>query len=134
LLETRRRLYRPEWEADLMNLDQVYEYLSRGQWFRKVSAVRTISIGGQIYSVGYDWRPDQYIEITLDPQSTQYVCRSSSDEEKRFPTRITKKHLMGKIAPTQLPAFQLALPFSWNEWRTTFYCQLSASLQTGTTF
>src|SRR5205823_5348117 len=41
-----QRLYRPEWEADLLQVERVYEYLAAGHWFRRVSASGTVSLGG----------------------------------------------------------------------------------------
>lgn len=46
--KTPRRSYRPEWEAELLDLSRVYAYLARARWFRQVSAVGTVSLGGQV--------------------------------------------------------------------------------------
>ena len=120
-----KRPYRPEYETDLMDLQPVYTYLSQGQWFRKVSAVGSISIGRHIYHLGYDWRPDQYVDVTFQPEELAYVCRTGSGKEKHFPAaRLTKAELIGELLPFQLPAFQLALPFSWHDWRALLYTEL----------
>ncbi len=101
-----RRSYRPEWEANLLDLSRVYTYLAKGKWFRKVSEVGTISIGRHIYHLGYDWRPAGYAELTFDPEACEFVCRIPSGQEKRLPTPwLTKPELMG-----ELYQFQQTLP------------------------
>jgi hypothetical protein len=122
-----RRTYRPEWEADLLDLSRVHAFLKQGHWFRKVSAVGSISIGRCIYHLGYDWRPDGYAEITFDPLAIEFVCTTPSGKEKRFPLPwLTKAELMGELFQFQQIPFQFALPFSNNEWRALFYDQVPA--------
>jgi len=122
-----RRSYRPEWEADLLDLRRVHAFLAHGQWFRKISAVGTISIGRQIYHLGYDWRPDGYAELAFDPELGQLICRTPSGKEKRLSTAwLTKEELMGDLFQFQQIPFQFALPFSGNEWRAVLYEQLPA--------
>lgn len=122
-----RRPYRPEWEADLLDLNRVFDFLAQGQWFRKVSAVGTISIGRHIYHLGYDWRPDGYAEITLDPTSHDFVCQTPSGKQKRLTTSwLTKEELMGELFQFQRIPFQFALPFSHDDWRALLYEQLPA--------
>lgn len=123
-----RRRYRPEWEADLLDLSRVYDYLTQGQWFRKVSAAGTISMGRHIYHLGYDWRPDGYAELTFDPSSHEFVCRTPSSKVKRLPvTWLTTQELMGELFQFQKIPFQFHLPFSINEWRALFYEQSPAT-------
>lgn len=128
---TPRRPYRPEWETDLLDLAHLYNYLAQGRWFRLVSKDGTVSIGGQIYYLHHSWAKQQ-TEITFDP-ADQHLLFHSSDAQliKRLPIQgLTKQALIGEMGPlVDLPAFQLALPFSWPEWRTA---QLSRLL-TGTT-
>jgi len=49
------RTYRPEYEADLLDLQLVYEYLAQGRWFRRVATNGTVSLGGHIYYIGTKW-------------------------------------------------------------------------------
>ena len=49
--QTPRRPYRPEWEAELLDLGRVYEYLAQGRWFRKAGQDGITSLGGQSLSV-----------------------------------------------------------------------------------
>lgn len=116
-----RRVYRPEWEAELMDLDRVYAYLAQGKWFRKGSNVGAFCLGNQRYSLGKDWIGKD-AEITFDPSDRHLVFRSPElDEPKRLPIKgITKTELMGEMGPlVDLDQFQLALPFTWDEWRVT---------------
>jgi len=61
-----RRPYRPEWEAEMLDLSRIYAYLAQGRWYRLVSSGGTISLGAQTYWVGRAWARQQ-VEITFDP-------------------------------------------------------------------
>ncbi|MFQ5859026.1 MAG: hypothetical protein ACE5LU_25795, partial [Anaerolineae bacterium] len=116
---TPRRLYRPEWEADLLDLSRVYAYLAQGRWFRLVSTAGTVSLGGQVYWLGTTWARQQ-AEITFDASDQRLVFLSEEGELiKSLPIQgITPETLMGELGPlVGLPMFQLALPFSWDDWR-----------------
>ena len=120
-----RRLYRPEWEMELLDLSRVYTYLAKGQWFRQVSQVGTISLGQQTYGLGVAWKREQ-VGITFDLADKHLVCHSADGEqEKRLPLKgISVTDLMGEMGPlVNLDHFQLALPFTWDEWRVTRLCQ-----------
>lgn len=122
-----RRPYRPEWEADLLDLTRVHAYLAKGQWLRKVSSLGAISIGRQIYHLGYHWRPDVYVELTFDPDTCDFICRTPSGKEKHLSAAwLTKEELMGELFQFQQIPFQFALPFTSNEWRALLYEQLPA--------
>jgi hypothetical protein len=43
------RYYRPEWEAELLDLNRVYRYLATGRWFRRVKADSCLTLGGTDY-------------------------------------------------------------------------------------
>ena len=65
--QTPRRLYRPEWEAELLDLSCVYDFLAQGRWFRQVSEGGTVSLGGQVYGLGRAWaKKKQQVEIKFD--------------------------------------------------------------------
>jgi transposase len=116
-----RRVYRPEWEAELMDLDRVYVYLAQGRWFRKGSNVGAFSVGNQRYILGKDWIGKD-AEITFDPSNRHLVFRSPElDTAQRLPIKgITKTQLMGEMGPlVDLDQFQLALPFTWDDWRVS---------------
>ena len=108
------RYYRPEWEADLLDLDRVFTYLRRGRWFRKVSKNGTLTLGRNIMSVGVQLAGKQ-LEVKMDPEKTNLVCFNSQGDivAECQPTNLTKEYLMGHLATSfNLPFFQLALPFS----------------------
>jgi transposase len=116
---TNSRLYRPEWEVELLDVSRIHAYLAQGHWFRLVSSVGTFSLGGQVYYLKQTWAGQQ-VEITFDPDDLQFVVYSDDGQQIRrfFPKGITTDDLMGEMSPlTNLPAFQLALPFSWQDWR-----------------
>jgi transposase InsO family protein len=43
------RFYRPEWEAEMLELDRVFQYLANCCWFRRVRANGRLDIGGYDY-------------------------------------------------------------------------------------
>jgi transposase len=113
------RLYRPEYEADLLNLQLVYDYLATGQWFRRVGGNGTVSLGGTTYYVSNKWQGHQ-LEIRFDPEKRQFLCY---DEPGTLIKTLTSKEdlkekLIGKLAPIfRLPVIQLHLPFTWEDIR-----------------
>ena len=116
-----RRVYRPEWEAELMDLKRIHAYLTQGRWFRKGSNVGAFTLGSHRYYVNKDWIGKD-AEIRFDPRDQHLVFRSPEIEyTKRLPIKgITKIKLMGELGPlVDLDQFQLALPFTWNEWRVS---------------
>lgn len=120
-----RRLYRPEWEADLLDLSRVYTYLGQGRWFRKGSNVGAVSLGAQVYVLGRDWVRKE-TEITFDPTDQHLVFYAPDGElRKRLPIKgISRTELMGELGPlVHIDQFQLALPFTWNEWRMMQLCE-----------
>ena len=120
-----RRLYRPEWEVELLDLSRVYAYLAKGQWFRQVSKVGTASLGQQTYGLGVLWSRES-VEVTFDPEDKYLIFRSADGErKKRLPLRgINITNLVGEMGPlVNLDCFQLALPFTWDEWRVIRLCE-----------
>jgi transposase len=116
-----RRVYRPEWETELMDLKRVHAYLAQGRWFRKGSNVGAFTLGSHRYYVSKDWI-GRDAEIRFDPSDRHLVFRSPEIEyTKRLPIKgITKTKLMGELGPlVDLDHFQLALPFTWDEWRVS---------------
>ena len=131
---TPRRVYRPEWEAELLDLDRVYAYLAQGRWFRKGSNVGAFCLGNQRYILGQGWIGKD-AEITFDPSDRHFVFRSPEvDKAKRLPIKgITKTRLMGEMGPlVDLDQFQLALPFTWDEWRVSRLSETLVSRLNGT--
>jgi transposase len=119
------RPYHPQWEWDLLDLERVHGYLAQCRWFRQVSAQGQFSLGNYRYGIGTTLAGQQ-IEITFDPETQEFLCRSEDASQRvRLPARgLTKQHIMGELGPlVALPAYQLALPFSHDEWRTMRLCQ-----------
>jgi transposase InsO family protein len=113
------RAYRPEWEADLLDLARVAAYLAPGQWFRRANCHGEWSVGHQRYRLG-PRAAHREIAITFDPQSWELVCLpEGADQPIRVKAQgLTKVALMGELAPVlTLPVHQLALPFTREDWR-----------------
>jgi len=118
------RPYRLEWEEDMLDMQRVYEYLSKGRWFRRTSSPGQFSLGSHRYNVGKDLG-DQMLEITFDSQTCELICLSEDGSRKiRLPVQgLTADALMGELSPLLvLPAYQLALPFSRSAWREMTMC------------
>jgi hypothetical protein len=113
------RLYRLEWEEDLLDMQRVHDYLAQGRWFRRSGPFGQLSMGHQRYGVGRAF-PYQMFEVTFDPHTLEWICLPADGrEEIRIPVRgLTKLALMGELSPLlACPAYQLALPFSPSAWR-----------------
>jgi len=113
------RPYRPEWERELLEMQWVYAYLAQGRWFRRVSAQGQFSLGNHRYGVGKALA-NQMLEITFDPETQTFVCRSEDASQTiRLPAQgLSQADLMGELEPpVTLPVYQLALPFSLPTWR-----------------
>ena len=118
------RPYRPEWEETMLDMQQVYDYLAQGRWFRRTSSQGQFSLGTHRYGVGKNLS-NQTLEITFDPQTREMKCLSEDgSQEIRLPAqRLTKANLTGELGPLiALPAYQLALPFSRSTWRQIMLC------------
>ncbi len=119
------RPYHPQWEWDLLDLRRVYDYLAQGRWFRQVSSQGQFSLGNYRYGIGTIFARQQ-IEITFDLETQIFLCHSEdASHSVRLPALgLTKQDMMGDLGPlVALPAYQLPLPFSFDEWRTLHLCQ-----------
>ena len=109
------REYRPEWEADTLEMSNVYAYLSRQAWFRQTSDKGQLLLGSQRYGLGKDWRK-QTIRITFDASTQEYICcRAGSDDqptERLQASGLTKADLMGELDMTAFAHHQYAFPWS----------------------
>ena len=66
------RLYRPEWEEQLLDLERVYAYLAQGRWFRPTHQ-GVFQLGAYPYRLGVTYEK-QTMEIPFDPQQVAFVC------------------------------------------------------------
>jgi len=113
------RSYRPEWEAELLDLRRVGDYLASGEWFRQTNRHGQWSLGTHWYNLGRQFAR-QELAITFDQQTWEWICRpAGTDHPTRFAVKgLTKAALMGDLALVlALPAYQLALPFTREAWR-----------------
>jgi hypothetical protein len=107
------RLYRPEWEAELLAVERVYAYLAQGRWFRRLAANGIFSLGGYAHLAGRVWAGQQ-IEITFDPTDQRLACHDPVGQcFGRLPIQgLAVSDLMGASATAlSLPCLKLALPF-----------------------
>jgi hypothetical protein len=117
------RTYRPEWEEELLALEQVHAYLAQGRWFRSIRSNGFFGLGGYRYYIGKCFAQCS-VSIRFDPDAMALICLPEGSEETiRLTTQgLTKAELMGELAALQaLPNYQLALPFSLEAWRQLEY-------------
>jgi hypothetical protein len=67
------RYYRPEWEANLLDLNRVYQYLAKCRWYRLVKNDSCLVLGGTDYYIGKPLR-GQAMEITFDAQHCVFLA------------------------------------------------------------
>jgi transposase InsO family protein len=114
-----RRLYGPQWEADLLDLSRVDAYLARGTWFRVTSNVGALSIGGHVYLIGKS-SAHREVEIRYEPQERHFILRGADHQIiKRVPIKGVHPHaLMGELdVVSRMAPFQPTLPFAWRDGR-----------------
>jgi transposase len=109
------RLYDVETEEQTLDMQRVDDYLQRGRWFRRVSAVGTFSLGGYIYTAA-PYLAAQTLEITFDGATRTLIClpEQSTATFQRTVQGLTPAALMGDASA--LPGYidyQLALPFAY---------------------
>ena len=109
------RLYSPDAEEQILDMQRIYDYLQSGRWFRQVSSTGTFSLGGHVYNATTHLA-EQTLEITFDRTTRQLICLP----EKSMTTfrleiqGLTKSALMGNtLALPGYTAFQLAFPFAY---------------------
>lgn len=113
------RPYRPEWEPALFDPAPIQAYLAQGEWFRKASAVGSVSLGHQIYCLGPAF-VRQEVAITFDPTDYHLLFQTADLAQfRRLPIKgLTVPDLVGDVWPLLGPEpFQLALPFTAHEAR-----------------
>ncbi len=126
------RSYRPEWEAEMLDLDRVFAYLAHCRWFRRVRANGRLDLGGYDYYLGVTWR-NQMLELRFDATQGCFQGQLAGSETilTIAPQGLTKTDLMGELGHLlALPIYQLALPFTHEAWRQLEYTRVLA----GTTY
>ncbi len=84
-----RRSYSPEKELEIFSLERVYQYLATQHWWRRVTMVGQISLGGHRYGVGRA-HAHQDVRITFDADAVEFVAEDSHQREIK---RLTPKGL-----------------------------------------
>jgi transposase InsO family protein len=126
------RFYRPEWEAEMLDLARVFAYLATCRWFRRIRANGRLDLGGYDYYLGTSLR-NQMLELHFDATQGCFLGQPAGSETilTFTPQGLAKTDLMGELGHLlALPAYQLALPFTQEAWRQLEYTHAL----TGTTF
>lgn len=109
------RIYAPESEEQIFDMQRVYDYLKSGRWFRQVCSAGTFTLGGYGYNATRRFA-GQTLEITFNDTTRQLVCLPEK-ETTAFQLDIqglTKATLMGNaLALPGYVAYQLALPLAY---------------------
>jgi transposase InsO family protein len=122
------RFYCPEWEAEMLDLDRVFEYLAHCRWFRRVRANGRLDLGGYDYYLGVTWR-NHMLELHFDAKQGCFLGQPTGHETTLTfaPQGLTKADLMGELGQLlALPVYQLALPFTYEAWRQLEYTRVLA--------
>ena len=124
------RVSRPEWEAEMLDLDRVFGYLTRCRWFRRVRANGRLDLGGYDYYLGTTWR-NHMLELRFDATQGCFFGQPEGSESilPIAPQGLTKTDLMGELGHLlALPTYQLALPFTHEAWHELEYiCALAGT-------
>ncbi|MDP9315857.1 MAG: hypothetical protein M3R24_34195 [Chloroflexota bacterium] len=123
------RSYRPEWEAEMLDLTRVFQYLATCRWFRQIKSNGRVGIGGYQYYLSTAWR-GRTVELQFDPLQGYFIGQPEGIETTvtLAAQRLSKSELMGELAALlALPAYQLALPFTHEAWRQLEYTRTLAS-------
>ncbi len=119
------RLYRPEWEAELLDITRIGTYVQSAYWIRRGSPNGAIGLGGHKYWIG-PAVANQTVHITFDVEQWQFRLHPvGADAVWLTPRGLSAATLMGPDAEyLRFPTYQLALPCSADLWRTTQYAIL----------
>jgi hypothetical protein len=107
------REYRPEWEEGALDLQKIYAYLARQEWFRQTSDKGQLLLGSRRYGLGKDWSK-QAIRITFDASAQEYICVGADGQqtERLIAHHLTKANLMGELNMSAFANHQYAFPWS----------------------
>jgi hypothetical protein len=122
------RISRPEWEAEMLDLERVFAYLATCRWFRRIRANGRLDLGGYDYYLGTSLRK-QLLEVHFDATQGCFLGQLAGRESTITfaPQGLTKTDLMGELGHLlALPAYQLALPFTQEAWRQLEYTRVLA--------
>lgn len=138
-LLTPRRVYCPEQELALFDLNRVDAYLAQFTWVRTVNSHGQLSLGSQRYGLGRVWA-GQKVSIRFEPASRAFVftvlqADPSSQATPLAPlTRLAQglspHDLCDPVESVPMPSLQLSFPVSlFNPFVTCSEARLSATPQ-----
>jgi transposase InsO family protein len=122
------RCYRPEWEAEMLDLPRVFAYLATCRWFRRIRANGRLGLGSYDYYLGTSLR-NQMLELHFDADQGCFLGQLAGNETTVTfaPQGLIKTDLMGELGHLlSLPVYQLALPFTHEAWRQLEYTRVLA--------
>lgn len=108
------RHYNVQLEEQLMDLNRIYAFLAKGQWFRWTGRKgHVVSLGGHKYYVP-ELNHGTQAKISFDPQTLELLFHDDKElvVAKQPIKGISKKDLMGDLY-WKLANVQLEFPFSW---------------------
>jgi hypothetical protein len=120
------RLYQPQWEAELLSLQQLSAYLAQGEWFRRTNAGGMFAVAKHYYYLGKQVG-QRTVRITCDPSKLEFICQPEglAEQFRRPIVHLTKEARLGELARfREIPSYQLMLPFEPAAWRQLQYDQL----------
>lgn len=81
-----RRLYRPERENRLFEMQRVYAYLAQGRWLRHASTHGQFSLADVVWNAGRKFE-NQPVVITFTAETHEFIiCSADGEEIKRMPS------------------------------------------------
>src|SRR5215471_15813537 len=89
------RFYRPEWEEELLSLEQLYTYLAQCRWVRSIRPNGSFELGGYYYYMGHRFAR-RSVAIRFDAGLAALLCQPAGSEETlRVPIQgLSKTELM----------------------------------------
>lgn len=84
-----RRPFDPDEELQIFSMQRIYDFLATQHWWRTVSKVGQIGIGGHFYYVGIAYAHLD-VKLTFDAQAAVFVVKDAQDVEIK---RIKPKYL-----------------------------------------
>jgi len=115
-----RRLYQPEWEFVLFDMQRVFDYLVTFTFERKANRNGQVTLKGIHYTVGHA-HADKDVQVRLDPAKQEWIflwhdLRGQVQEIRRQPLVGINFAALTGLPPSEpqpdLPPIQLTLPLA----------------------
>lgn len=111
------RIYTPQQEINLLNLDRVYQFLAQCTWFRRVSKTKSLTLAKQGYYLAHA-TPGEQLKITFCPTCKYFFFWN--DKELLVDLKpikgLSKAYLIGHLNQLfNTPNLQLPIPFDWEQ-------------------